>query len=149
MNDDAEIPLRLRIVRSPELRDPLGVDSSDQSIPMLTEVMDFQKIDLEEPDLLSLDALENLANNDREWSSLKKSVQDKVLESLLEKSDEFLAREFQERVKPLLERTVTSMVQDLHIHLEQVLRDAVASAITEELNKLQSPQDLKPRSPIS
>ena len=143
MSDDAEIPLRLRIVRAPELRDPMAVDSSDQSIPMLTEVMDFQKIDLEVPSFIGLGALDPVVNRDVDWNGLKQSLQDKVLESLLEKSDQFLAREFQERIKPLLERTVASMVQDLHIHLEQVLRDAVATAITDEMNKLQSPNDVK------
>ena len=143
MSDDAEIPLRLRIVRAPELRDPMAVDSSDQSIPMLTEVMDFQKIDLEDPSFIGLGALDPVVNRDVDWNGLKQSLQDKVLESLLEKSDQFLAREFQERIKPLLERTVASMVQDLHIHLEQVLRDAVATAITDEMNKLQSPNDVK------
>jgi hypothetical protein len=144
MNDDAEIPLRLRIVRSPE-RDggdqPLVVD---QSIPMLTEVMDFQPINLDDTEKLAIPSFIADKAIPIDLQELKQNLQNNILESLLEKSDAFLAREFQERVMPLVERTVNSMVQDLHIHLEQVLRDAVASAITDELNKLQlsKPNDL-------
>jgi hypothetical protein len=116
----------------------------DQSIPMLTEVMDFQPLNLDAPDKLEIPIFVTEKTAPIDLQALKQSLQSNILESLLEKSDAFLAREFQERVMPVLERTVNSMVEDLHIHLEQVLRDAVASAITDELNKLQTsnPNDL-------
>ncbi len=140
MNDDSDIPLRLRIVRGPdELQD--DAQGIDAAIPMLTEVMDFPKLPESGTDPMAVPVLPPQLSQSLDWNALRQSLQANILESLLEKSDAFLAREFQERVKPLLERTVASMVQDLHIHLEQVLRDAVASAITDELNKLQSPRD--------
>jgi hypothetical protein len=142
MNDDADIPLRLRIVRSPEKTDTSP--SIDQSIPMLTEVMDFQPINLDEPEKIALPSLQELGDSAIDLQALKQSLQNNILESLLQKSDAFLAKEFQDRVKPLLERTVNSMIQDLNIHLEQVLRDAVASAITDELNKLQAQKSIDP-----
>jgi hypothetical protein len=144
MNDDADIPLRLRIVRSPERSEPEQSPVVDQSIPMLTEVMEFQPINLDDTEKLAIPSFISEKADPVDLRELKQGLQNKILENLLEKSDAFLAREFQERVMPLLERTVNSMVEDLHIHLEQVLRDAVASAITDELNKLQirNPNDL-------
>ncbi len=144
INDDSDIPLRLRIVRSPERGENDGAAAVDQSIPLLTEVMDFQPINLDDPEKIAIPTFITEKTVPIDLQALKQSLQNNILESLLEKSDAFLAREFQERVMPVLERTVNSMVQDLHIHLEQVLRDAVASAITDELNKLQTsnPNDL-------
>jgi hypothetical protein len=144
MNDDTNIPLRLRIVRTSERADPFGTPELDPSIPMLTEVMDFQRSALDPEPNVETAAQPVPIDKDIDWQALKQQLQNSILESLLEKSDAFLAKEFQERVKPLLERTVSSMVQDLNIHLEQVLRDAVASAIADELNKLQhaNPHDL-------
>jgi hypothetical protein len=144
MNDDSDIPLRLRIVRNPEHATQEKSSTVDQSIPMLTEVMDFQPSSLDISDKIAIPTFITEKSTPIDLQALKQSLQNNILESLLEKSDAFLAREFQERVMPLLERTVNSMVEDLHIHLEQVLRDAVASAITEELNKLQTsnPNDL-------
>jgi hypothetical protein len=138
MTDDADIPLRLRIVRNPEKGESDALPSVDQSIPMLTEVMDFQPINLDVPETIAIPTFITEKSAPLDLQALKQSLQNNILESLLEKSDSFLAQEFQERVMPLLERTVNSMVADLHIHLEQVLRDAVASAITDELNKLQT-----------
>jgi hypothetical protein len=130
-------------VRSPEKTDPSpGID---QSIPMLTEVMDFQPLNLDDPEKIALPSLQELGDSAIDLQALKQSLQNNILESLLQKSDAFLAKEFQDRVKPLLERTVNSMIQDLNIHLEQVLRDAVASAITDELNKLQAQKTIDPQ----
>lgn len=144
MNDDTDIPLRLRIVRSPERAEEDLAPAVDQSIPMLTEVMEFQPINLDDTENIAIPTFIIEKEPPLDLQALKQSLQTNILESLLEKSDAFLAKEFQERVMPVLERTVQSMVQDLHIHLEQVLRDAVASAITDELNKLQlrNPNDL-------
>lgn len=102
-------------------------DGSDDAIPMLTEVVEVPRYDRS-------DLPQTLAAVD--WSQLALRVQENVLERLLSRSDALLDAQLRSSLQAVIGRATESLAADLSTALEQLIRDIVARAVTEELTRV-------------
>ena len=104
-----------------------GHESGDDAIPMLTEVVEVPRYDRAE-----LPA--TLASVD--WSQLALRVQENVLERLLNRSDALLEEQLRASLHAVIGRATESLAAELGTTLQQLIRDLVARAVTEELTRV-------------
>lgn len=102
-------------------------EDGDDAIPMLTEVVEVPRYDRAE-----LPA--TLAAVD--WSQLALRVQENVLERLLERSDALLDEPLRASLQAVIGRATESLAAELGTTLQQLIRDLVARAVTEELTRV-------------
>lgn len=106
-----------------------GAPPEDDAIPMLTEVIELPQYSA--PDLPStLDQVD--------WAVLARQVQDKVLERLLSRPDLLLEPGLRSALDAVVQRATAQLAIELQGTVAQLVRDAVARAVAEELGRLQA-----------
>ncbi len=102
-------------------------EGSDDAIPMLTEVVEVPRYDSSElPGTLTA----------VDWSQLAMRVQENVLERMLSRSEALLDAQLRANLQAVIGRAAESLAADLGTTLEQLIRDLVARAVTEELTRV-------------
>ncbi|MDO4233335.1 MAG: hypothetical protein Q4D19_14490 [Lautropia sp.] len=111
----------------PTLRDAGIVVNDEESIPMLTDVVNVQRYQSEQ-----------LPRNfeDVDWGALAGQVRENVLERLLRRGDILLDAQINNALTPVISRAVETMTRDMHDTLNRIIRDIVARAVTEEITRL-------------
>jgi hypothetical protein len=71
-----------------------------------------------------------------DWSQLALRVQENVLERLLSRSDALLDTQLGASLQAVIGRATESLAADLGTTLEQLIRDLVARAVSEELTRV-------------
>lgn len=102
-------------------------EEGDDAIPMLTEVVEVPRYDSSElpQTLTSID-----------WSQLALRVQENVLERLLSRSEALLDAQLRASLQVVIGRATETLAVELATTLEQLVRDLVARAVTEELTRV-------------
>lgn len=111
----------------PTLRDARVVSDDEDSIPMLTDVVNVQRY---HPDQLPRNF------EDVDWSELAGQVRENVLERLLRRGDILLDAQINNALTPVISRAIETMSRDMHDTLNRMIRDIVARAVTEEITRL-------------
>ncbi|RPH67181.1 MAG: hypothetical protein EHM83_02150 [Burkholderiales bacterium] len=122
MNDDLE-----RLAAQVRAAGGATPGEGDDAIPMLTEVVEVPRYDPSELPR-TLTAID--------WSQLALRVQENVLERLLSRSDALLDAQLRSSLQTLIGRATESLAAELATTLEQLIRDLVARAVTEELTRV-------------
>ena len=105
-----------------------GTPPDDDAIPMLTEVVEL-------PQQSAADLPATLEQVD--WAALSRQVQDSVLERLLARPDLLLEPGLRSAVDAVVRRATAQLAVELQSTVAQLVRDAVARAVAEELGRLQ------------
>lgn len=102
-------------------------ETGDDAIPMLTEVVEVPRYDRSElpRTLVEID-----------WAQLAMRVRENVLEGLLGRSDAMLDAQLRASLQAVIGRATESLAADLGTTLEQLIRDLVARAVTEEITRV-------------
>jgi hypothetical protein len=102
-------------------------EAGDDAIPMLTEVVEVPRYDRSElpRTLVEID-----------WAQLAMRVRENVLEGLLGRSDAMLDAQLRASLQAVIGRATESLAADLGTTLEQLIRDLVARAVTEEITRV-------------
>lgn len=124
---DAAPPPPAQPPARPTLRDARVVGDDEDSIPMLTDVVNVQRY---HPDQLPRNF------EDVDWSALAGQVRENVLERLLRRGDILLDAQIGNALAPVISRAVETMSRDMHDTLNRLVRDIVARAVTEEITRL-------------
>lgn len=111
----------------PPTHDPLAGLDGDESIPLLTEVVQLLP---QAPAGLP----ESLADVD--WATLAQQVQDNVIERLMQHTESLLDTQVRDLLGPLLERATRQLSADLEVALSEFTRELVARAVSEELTRV-------------
>ncbi|MDO5057916.1 MAG: hypothetical protein Q4E06_11425 [Lautropia sp.] len=111
----------------PPLRDARAINQDEDSIPMLTDVVNVQRYHPEQ-----------LPRNfeDVDWGELAGQVRENVLERLLRRGDILLDAQVSQALAPVISRAIETMSRDMHDTLNRLIRDIVARAVTEEITRL-------------
>lgn len=105
----------------------IGPAPADESIPVLTEIIDLPRYDAGElPPALT----------DVDWSQLALRVQENVLEHLLGNSQALIDEPMQDALQTVIERATASLAAELRLAIGPLIRERVARAITEELTQV-------------
>ncbi len=116
-----------RLVRQLRMAAEANPDSTEDAIPMLTEVIEVPRYDAADlPRALT----------DVDWAQLALRVQENVLERLLGRSEALIDDEMQAGIDAVLARATESLAAELRLTLGQLVRDLVARAVTEELTRV-------------
>ncbi|MBX3591686.1 MAG: hypothetical protein KF786_09990 [Burkholderiaceae bacterium] len=104
-----------------------AAETGDDAIPMLTEVVEVPRYDRSElpRTLVEID-----------WAQLAMRVRENVLEGLLGRSDAMLDAQLRASLQAVIGRATESLAADLGTTLEQLIRDLVARAVTEEITRV-------------
>ena len=102
-------------------------ETGDDAIPLLTEVVEVPRYDSSElpRTLVEID-----------WAQLAMRVRGNVLEGLLGRSDALLDEQLRTSLQVVIGRATESLAADLGTTLEQLIRDLVARAVTEEITRV-------------
>jgi 2-oxoglutarate dehydrogenase E2 component (dihydrolipoamide succinyltransferase) len=110
-----------------EVPDDARDAAGDGGIPMLTDVLHLPRYqDSELP--ASLAAVD--------WASFALRVQENVLERMMRRSEALLDAHLQPTLKVVLERATRTLALELNDAMSQLIRDLVARAVGEELNRV-------------
>jgi molybdopterin converting factor small subunit len=124
MNSDEELE---RLAGQLRAAAAVTTEGSDDAIPMLTEVVEVPRYDVSElPGTLTA----------VDWSQLALRVQENVLERMLSRSEALLDAQLRANLQAVIGRAAESLAADLGTTLEQLIRDLVARAVTEELTRV-------------
>jgi molybdopterin converting factor small subunit len=124
MNSDEELE---RLAGQLRAAAAVTTEGSDDAIPMLTEVVEVPRYDVSElPGTLTA----------VDWSQLALRVQENVLERMLNRSEALLDAQLRANLQAVIGRAAESLAADLGTTLEQLIRDLVARAVTEELTRV-------------
>jgi len=124
MNSDEELE---RLAGQLRAAAAVTTEGGDDAIPMLTEVVEVPRYDTSElPGTL----------NAVDWSQLALRVQENVLERMLSRSEALLDAQLRANLQAVIGRATESLAADLATTLEQLIRDLVARAVTEELTRV-------------
>ena len=104
-----------------------AAETGDDAIPMLTEIVEVPRYDRSElpRTLVEID-----------WAQLAMRVRENVLEGLLGRSDAMLDAQLRASLQAVIGRATESLAADLGTTLEQLIRDLVARAVTEEITRV-------------
>lgn len=104
-----------------------AAETGDDAIPMLTEVVEVPRYDRSElpRTLVEID-----------WAQLAMRVRENVLEGLIGRSDAMLDAQLRASLQAVIGRATESLAADLGTTLEQLIRDLVARAVTEEITRV-------------
>jgi hypothetical protein len=104
-----------------------AAETGDDAIPMLTEIVEVPRYDRSElpRTLVEID-----------WAQLAMRVRENVLEGLLGRSDAMLDAQLRASLQTVIGRATESLAADLGTTLEQLIRDLVARAVTEEITRV-------------
>ena len=104
-----------------------AAENGDDAIPMLTEVVEVPRYDRSElpRTLVEID-----------WAQLAMRVRENVLEGLLGRSDALLDAQLRSSLHAVIGRATESLAADLGTTLEQLIRDLIARAVTEEITRV-------------
>ncbi len=101
--------------------------TGDAAIPMRTEVVEVPRYDRSE-------LPRTLVESD--GAQLAMRVRENVLEGLLGRSDALLDAQLRSSLQAVIGRATESLAADLGTTLEQLIRDLVARAVTEEITRV-------------
>jgi len=112
---------------TPAPPDPLAGFEGDESIPLLTEVVEI-------PRYGGADLPASLAEVD--WAALAQQVQDNVFERLMQRSTQLFDTQVRAAITPVLDRAARQLSADLESALTQLTRELVERAIADELARV-------------
>jgi len=101
----------------------------DESIPLLTEVVELSGYDtVELPESLS----------EINWPALESRIRENLISRLLQRSDPLLDPEMRSALRGVIDRAVESIAIELNDALSGIVRDVVNRAVNEELTRVQA-----------
>lgn len=137
MNSDDDLELLAAQLRAAVAG---ATEGSDDAVPTLTEVVDVPRYERSElPQTLTA----------IDWSQLALRVQENVLERLLSRSDALLDTQLGASLQAVIGRATESLAADLGTTLEQLIRDLVARAVSEELTRVHDEVVRERSAPVS
>ena len=107
--------------------DPLAGFDGDESIPLLTEVVEI-------PRYGGAELPASLADVD--WAALSQQVQDNVFERLMQRSTQLFDTQVRAAITPVLDRAARQLSADLESAVTQLTRELVEHAIADELARV-------------
>ncbi len=119
----------------------------DQSIPVLTEVIQDSPADLamtvpapapENDPGAQLEAQAASSWNDDEWSSLERRLTERILHQLQGRVDFVLEQRIKDCMAEVLQRALSDLTSEIQNGLQQTMEKIVSRAVAQELAHLQA-----------